>query len=433
MEPKPSSGNAARPAAGSMSMTRRLLSTVRQIGPGIAIAATGVGAADLVTASVAGSRYGNALLWAVVVGALLKYVLNECVARWQLATGLTVLEGWSRYLSRWVTYCFVFYLGVWTFFVAGGLIVAAGLAGHTLVPAISSRVWGVAHAILAYILVLAGSYERFEQVVKVLVGMMFVAIVGCALAAGTSYQSLPLLPQLPAGSLAFTLGLIGGVGGSVTMLSYGYWIQEKRWYGVGWLPTVRADLGVGYGLTGLFAIGVMLLSTEFLFKGGVEVQGQQGLIQMASILKQSLGVVGEWIFLVGFWGAVFTSMLGVFQGVPYLFADVWYCLGRGSAKKRAAVVQPRSTPYRLFLAYAAFPSMLMLFVERPVWIIVVYAAVSSLFLPFLALTLLYLNNRAHCIGETSRNRLATNLVLLSAVAIFLYLGVREVWTRLAAV
>ena len=39
------------------------------------------------------------------------------------------------------------------------------------------------------------------------------------------------------------------------------------------------------------------------------------------VLGAVAGPIGKWTFLVGFWGAVATSMLGVWQGVPYLFAD----------------------------------------------------------------------------------------------------------------
>ena len=38
------------------------------IGPGILVAATGVGASDLATAALTGTRLGLAILWAVVVG-----------------------------------------------------------------------------------------------------------------------------------------------------------------------------------------------------------------------------------------------------------------------------------------------------------------------------------------------------------------------------
>ncbi|MCB0417632.1 MAG: Nramp family divalent metal transporter, partial [Bdellovibrionales bacterium] len=61
-----------------------------------------MGAGDLVAAAVAGSKFGYALAWAAAAGALLKYVINEGLARWQLATGTTLLEGWVRHLGSWV-------------------------------------------------------------------------------------------------------------------------------------------------------------------------------------------------------------------------------------------------------------------------------------------------------------------------------------------
>ena len=55
-------------------------------GPGLLVAATGIGAGDLATASFTGSILGTAVLWAAVVRAFLKYVVTEGLARWQLAT-----------------------------------------------------------------------------------------------------------------------------------------------------------------------------------------------------------------------------------------------------------------------------------------------------------------------------------------------------------
>ena len=49
-------------------------------------------AGDLATASFTGSQLGTAILWAVVVGGFLKFVLTEGLARWQLVTGQTFLE-----------------------------------------------------------------------------------------------------------------------------------------------------------------------------------------------------------------------------------------------------------------------------------------------------------------------------------------------------
>jgi hypothetical protein len=58
--------------------------------------ATGIGSGDVVSATVGGARYGVMLLWAIAAGAFFKFVLQEGIARWQLRTGKTALEGLGR-------------------------------------------------------------------------------------------------------------------------------------------------------------------------------------------------------------------------------------------------------------------------------------------------------------------------------------------------
>ena len=91
------------------------------IGPGLMVAATGVGAGDLTGGTVAGSRYGLVLIWAVVLGAFFKFVLTEGLARWQLATDKTLVEGWAEYLPGWVKAYFGVYLFLWTVAVSAAM------------------------------------------------------------------------------------------------------------------------------------------------------------------------------------------------------------------------------------------------------------------------------------------------------------------------
>ena len=77
----------------------------RVIGPGLVVAATGVGAADLVATLIAGQKFGYTLLWCVVVGCLMKIVLVEGAGRYSLSTGRTIFEGW-RSLGIWTTWYF---------------------------------------------------------------------------------------------------------------------------------------------------------------------------------------------------------------------------------------------------------------------------------------------------------------------------------------
>ncbi|RMF21558.1 MAG: divalent metal cation transporter, partial [Deltaproteobacteria bacterium] len=262
----------------------RLTATMAIVGPGLAIAATGVGAGDLVAAAAAGSRYGLAVAWAALAGAALKFILNEGLARWQLATGTTLLEGWSRHLGRPVQYLFLAYLIVWSFVVGGALISACGMAAHSLVPACSVGTWGIVHSLAAAALVLASGYRTFENLMKWFIAVMFVALVGSALWAAPYDVSGGALASaaVPRGGIGYLLGVIGGVGGSVTLLSYGYWIRERRWEGLERLRTVRTDLGVAYLLTALFGMAVIVLAARSLHARGVVVAGNEAVTHMAA-------------------------------------------------------------------------------------------------------------------------------------------------------
>ena len=156
------------------------LGRIRNIGPGLVIAATGLGAGDLIAASVAGANFGTAILWAAVLGTLIKYAMNEGLARWQLVTGSTLLEGWVQRLPKIVSLYFFTYLLLWTFIVAGALIAGSGLAAHALFPGLTVMQWGVIHSVSAFLLIINGRYALLENIMKLFIGAMFLVVIVCS-------------------------------------------------------------------------------------------------------------------------------------------------------------------------------------------------------------------------------------------------------------
>jgi len=400
--------------------------TLRNIGPGLVIAATGLGAGDLIAASVAGARFGTAILWAAILGALMKFVMNEGLTRWQLATGSTLLEGWVQRLPRIISLYFFIYLLLWSVIVSGALIAGTGLAAHALLPQLSVEAWGVLHSLLALLLVLVGRYRLLEILMKIFMGLMLLVVIACAALVAPAIPGVLgglLLPSIPDGSALFILSVIGGVGGSVTLLCYGYWIRERGWNARTDLSRSRNDLVIAYVLTGLFGVGIMIIAA------GVDADimtGPSMALGVADHLGSILGPFGKWCFLVGFWSAVFSSMLGVWQGIPYLFAD--FVQQYTYQPQQPAPIDTRSLPYRGYLLFLAIPPMLLLLINQPVWLIVIYAIAGAFFMPLLAVLLLLMNNRSAWLGEL-KNGWRTNLVLLSSLLVFGLLLYTEV-TRL---
>jgi Mn2+/Fe2+ NRAMP family transporter len=403
-------------------------------GPGLVVAATGIGSGDVVSATVGGARYGVVLLWAIVIGAFFKFVLSEGIARWQLATGTTVIEGWAEHLPAWVKLYFAAYLVLWTGAVAAALTNACGLGMTNLTGGLVPQSWGaVAHSLVGCTLVWLGGYSRFEKLMKLLVGVMGFSILVCAVLTlanpGAALRGL-LVPTIPAGSGTYVLSLIGGIGGSITMLSYNYWMREEGMRGGGYLSFVRGDVGIAYVFTALFGVSIMLIANTAFFVPGTPVTDAQAVPRMASTLGTILGPFGVYAYSVGFWAAVFASLLGVWQSVPYLFADAYGVLKGLSVSERKEVTKVTSTPYRLGLIFITLVPIPFAFTGRPIAIVVAYTIIGSLFIPFLAATLLYLNNRVRWSEDVPHNHWSTNVLLAAILLLFAMVGAQEVLNAL---
>ena len=155
-----------------MSEPKPTVSVLKLAGPGLVVAATGIGSGDVVSATVGGARYGVILLWAIAAGAFFKFVLQEGIARWQLATGSTLLEGWCRHLPPWLQIALMTYVVGWGLVVGAGLMSACGIAAHALVPGVPVAAWGAVHSPATVLLVLLGRYHGFEALMKGLIALM---------------------------------------------------------------------------------------------------------------------------------------------------------------------------------------------------------------------------------------------------------------------
>ncbi|MFD5033966.1 Nramp family divalent metal transporter [Streptomyces sp. NPDC058220] len=409
------------------------------IGPGIVVAATGVGAGDLVATLIAGSKFGYTLMWAAVIGCVVKISLAEAAGRWHLATGRTLFEGW-RSLGRWTTGYFAVYVLVWGFVYGATAMSSSALPIVALFPdGPGLKTWAVITGLIGLVFVWFNQYAVFEKVMTVLIGVMFVVVVYVAIRVapdlGAAFAGLA--PVLPDGSLLYTLGLIGGVGGTITMAAYGYWVNAKGWTNSGWMKVMRLDNRVAYITTGLFVVAMLIIGAELLHSSHVALTtGDRGLIDLGTILEDRFGPATAKLFLVGFFATSFSSLIGVWHGVSLMFADFVEQIrkervglaadeGTGAAKEVAAGERERSVPFRAYLLWLTFPPISLLFLDQPFGLVVVYGVLGAFFMPFLALTLVWLLNSSRTPAEW-RNGILSNVMLTAAGLLFVVLCVQQV-------
>jgi len=425
---------------------------------GFVVAATGVGAGDLLTASLAGSSVGLIILWAAWAGALLKFILNEGIARWQMATNRSILEGWLLHLPSFFPWLFFLYFLFWSFYVGGALINACGVAGVGFIsfgsPGLARIIWGCLHSLAGLILVWRGGFELFQRLMTYLTGAMVLTVFLSVILIKPDWLLILkriFWPAFPKGGSSWLLAVMGGVGGTVTIICYSYWIREKMRQGGEGLKECRFDLGVGYALTAFFGLAMIIIGSRITVRG----RGDEVAWQLAESLEQVLGPAGKALFLAGFWSAVFSSLLGVWQGVPYIFADFLRICRRSrlikhlrqekmKEKWKSGQIETeeknspeeqgisltkedltRSLPYRIYLLALSFlPLVSLLFTVQKIQLI--YALLGAFFMPFLAITLLILNNRRDLVPPDFRNGWLTNLFLVINLLFFSYAGWREI-------
>ncbi|WP_318036048.1 Nramp family divalent metal transporter [Halobacillus shinanisalinarum] len=353
---------------------------------------------------------------------MLKFFLTEGMGRWQLATGKTILEGW-RSMGKWATGYFGVYSLLWGFSYGAAAMTTSALMMVTMFPIMPLWAWAMIHGVVGLLLVLTGRYNVFERIMTVLVGVMFVTVVGSAIMLTPDLGNIMsgTIPRMDGGSFLLVLGLLGGVGGTITMASYGYWIREKNWHGKSWVSMMKLDTSVAYLITAIFTLSLLIIGAEFLYGTGIEINGEEGLVTLGTMFSEEFGSVARWLFLIGAWSAAFSSLLGVWNGVPYLFADFMRLVRKRNMDQPVSEKEPA---YRFYLLWLTFPPMLLLFMDKPVGIVIAYGALGAIFMPFLAISLLTLLNSKR-VDNMYKNGWITNGVLIGSLLLFTYLGIIE--------
>ncbi|MFD4018101.1 Nramp family divalent metal transporter [Streptomyces sindenensis] len=430
-------------------------SSWKYIGPGIVVAATGVGAGDLVATLIAGSKFGYTLMWAAVIGCVVKISLAEAAGRWHLATGRTLFDGW-RSLGPWTTVYFAIYVVVWGFIYGATAMSSSALPIVALFPdGPGLKFWAIVTGLIGLLFVWFNRYAVFEKAMTILIGIMFVVVMYVAIRVvpdvGASFAGL--LPALPDGSLLYTLGLIGGVGGTITMAAYGYWVNAKGWSNSSWMRVMRLDNRVAYITTGLFVVAMLIVGAELLHASQTALtSGDRGLVDLGRVLEDRFGAGTAKLFLVGFFATSFSSLIGVWHGVSLMFADfverfrapagpaspVISETSEASGASEVSEVseeehagpavtarQQRSLPFRSYLLWLTFPPMTLLWLDQPFGLVIAYGVLGAFFMPFLALTLIWLLNSSRTPGEWRNGWVSNGMLALSGL-LFIVLCVQQV-------
>jgi Mn2+/Fe2+ NRAMP family transporter len=194
---------------------------------------------------------------------------------------------------------------------------------------------------------------------------------------------------------------------------------------------MRIDNSVAYGVTGLFVIATLIVGAELLYSAQIAVTtGDEGMLDVSNVLEDRYGAAAGTVFLIGFWSAAMSSLVGVWNGVSLMFADfVGHVRGLGSDHPDS---RSGGRFYRAYVLWLSLPPIALIFLGEPVYLILAYTVLGALFMPFLAVTLLWILNSDRVPREW-RNKLPSNIALVVIAAVFAALAANEVYEAITGI
>ena len=356
---------------------------VKMMGPGIVMAGLAIGSGELIMWPWITSIVGAQLLWAAAIGIFLQLWINIEIGRWSIVTGESPFTGMVRVIKT-IVYVWVFMIVVGKFL--PGWARETGIALRDLIfgPGHSSPPWvWTAIVFAAVAAILFGPKVIYEAVERSIMFLIVVIVVGLIyvvweigsmdlfMAMWDGVTNIFDFPDFPVpvfaddGSIRDELSfsrffgavVFAGAGG-LGNLYYAYYLREK---GIGMgarMPTLMSaahkhetkEMDTGflypeteenqkrfrdwfrYVVTDQVLFFWLLGSvTMFLFIfGALAVLHPIGLVpdrgslvwDLASILEESMGTSGRYIFLVVGMAALFSTQLGGVDGGSRIFSDL---------------------------------------------------------------------------------------------------------------
>lgn len=396
-------------------MTRRRLS-LRTIGPGAIVAAAFIGPGTVTTATLAGARFGYALLWALTFSIIATLVLQEMAARLGLVTGLGLGEAVRRRFPAGAARVLAVGLVIGAVAVGNaayetGNLLGAGL-GATSVFGATPRVWAAVAGLVAGALLWRGSYRVVERVLVALVVVMSLVFLATAVVIGPSLGGLvagAFVPRVPASAgLVVAVGLIG-----TTVVPYNLFLHasvvREKWAGAEDLPVARLDLGVAIILGGV--VSMAIVATSAAMPGGAIENAADMAVQLEPLLGRWAGV----FFATGLLAAGLTSAITAPLAAAYATAGAldW---PRDLRDRRLRAVWMTVLGAGILFALAGV---------RPVPAILFAQVANGVLLPAIAIFLLLAVNDRRWMGERVNGVLA-NVAGAVVVLVALALGVRAI-------
>ncbi len=402
------------------------LQRLRSMGPGILIAAAFIGPGTITTCTLAGARFGYALLWGLLFSVFATIVLQEMTARLGIVSRMGLGEALNKQFTSKLSRALAIFLVLSAIVIGNAAYETGNILGATLGVEHTSKItsintlwgeirpWGIVIGLLAFVVLITGSYKALEKILTGLVVLMGVSFLSTAIMIGP--ELLPMLkglviPTIPKGGLLILVGLIGTTVVPYNLFLHASIVQEK-WKSADALKTARIDLILSMILGGIISVSVVVSSAAAFFGPGTEIKGASGLaVQLEPLLGSWAGISMS----LGLFAAGITSAITAPLAAAYATAGMlnWK-------------VNLKSWKFRTVWMIILFIGVLFSTIGfKPIQAIVFAQITNGILLPVIAIYLLVIMNSRRVLGEHT-NKIFQNILSFIVVLVMVLLGTRSI-------
>lgn len=392
----------------------KIKSIFLSLGPGIIIAAVVFGPSKMTITSKLGAQYGYSLLWIVVVAMFFMTVFTIMGARIGVATKqsllTTIRQKWGNIAAITVG------LGIFivtTSFQAGnsigvGIAIAEATGTAPVTWIVIFNLVGIA------LLFFRGFYKVLEKLMIFLVALMLFAFLTTFFLIKPDFSEIAggFVPQLAPGSLGLVIAFFASTFSMVAAFYQSYLVQER----IKVNPEIQEQNS--NSITGIFILClmsaiIMICAAAILNKQGINVVNAS---DMSRALEPLFGRHASALFLVGLFGASFSSLVGNSTIGGTLMAD---SLGYGSNLNSGKV--------KIFIALVmVFGAIIAIrFGKLPLELIVFAQSITIFLVPFIGLAMYAVSNDEKIMGKYT-NSPAVKVIGLIGLLILVVLAASNV-------
>tara|TARA_Y100000748_G_scaffold233_1_gene208 strand:- start:4135 stop:5352 length:1218 start_codon:yes stop_codon:yes gene_type:complete len=396
-----------------------VINKLKNLGPGIIITSAFIGPGTVTICTLAGINYGYSLIWCIIFSIIATCYLQEVSSR----LGIISRKGLSEILTdidntfiRRIIISIIFL----SLFIGNAAYESGNISGTVM--GLETFLGSIEFSLLSYkinftpiaigiflaLIIGNGSYKIFEKILVLLVFTMSITFVLVAITSTPSIKDLlgGLRPNVTETNFIYVVGLIGTTVVPYNLFLHSY-VAKKRWVTAEDYKSSVYDTVLSIVIGGIISLSIIITAASSQIS--INQNEIKNAVDLGNQLSPTLGSFSKYFISIGLFCAGITSSITAPIATSYALSGIFNYKAEWNDKifKRVAYI---------VISIGVFFSSVN---YNPILVIKLAQFVNGLFLPFIAIFLIWSVNKRNVMGKYVNsnfyNLLGILIVLISLV------------------